>query len=124
MKLERHVGPHLIRLESRWIGHDLAVDICGGDTPHVGSVSVASISPSPFRSTKTVSVSSLSLPGHKDYIISTPIAERLSREIGSSVVVTVGIHIDDATSQDIEAIKMTVDQLVDEFIHRIDKEQH
>ncbi|MHA1771312.1 MAG: hypothetical protein ACTSYL_06805 [Candidatus Thorarchaeota archaeon] len=119
MKFERHSGSHLISIESRWIGRDLIVAIYGGDAPHVGSISVASVSPSPFRSTGTVSVSTISLPGHKDYVLSGRVAEQLARELGVSVITSIGIHINDATQSDIDTVIETVDVLVDELVRRI-----
>ena len=119
MKLERWAGPHLINIESRWIGSDLLVTIYGGDVPHVGSVSVASVSKSPFRATNTISVSTMSQPGHKDYVLSGRVAEQLARELGVSVITTVGIHINDATRSDIDAIIGTVDALVEELVLRM-----
>ncbi len=116
MILERHVGEHTIRLEALSVGNDLVVIISGGDVPHVGSISVGFTSPSQFRDAQTKGVSTISLPGHKDYVLSTTIAERLIHELDRSVIVNVGIHIDNATKTEIDAIIKTTEEIVTDFI--------
>ncbi|MEW5867474.1 MAG: hypothetical protein AB1774_11560, partial [Bacillota bacterium] len=98
-------GVRLAAIES---GRDLIVAIFGGQAPHVGSVAVAVPRPSlrdPAVTSATASV--ITLVGHKDDELAKPIAEFLARELGRVVVLSVGIHVDQATPDDIQAISGT-----------------
>jgi len=116
MIIEKKAGRHSIYLESKEIGKDLLITIYGGDEYHIGGVAIAYPTPSHYRDATTVSVSTLTLPGHKDYVVANSAAEKISKAIETPVVVTVGIHYDNATSKDIEEIISAVNALVDELI--------
>jgi hypothetical protein len=64
----------------------------------------------------TVSVSTLTLPGHKDYVVANTSAEQICKALKVPTVVTVGIHYDNASKKEIEEIISVVDTLVDEVI--------
>ncbi len=105
-----------ITLDARWVGRDLHVLLYGGDRSHIGAVSIAHLSPSAAETGRvSVSVSTISLPGHKDYVLSRDISERLAKEIGVTVVAVVGIHLDRASQDDIRQIIATVDALVEDL---------
>jgi hypothetical protein len=116
MILERKAGKHTIYLEVKEIGKDLLISIHGGDEHHIGGVSVAYVTPSHYRDASTVSLSSLTFPGHKDYIVSNSSAEKICKRLERSTVVTVGIHYDNASKSDIDEIIQAVDSLVDELL--------
>lgn len=116
MILEQKAGIHTIYLEAKEIGKDLLISIHGGDEHHIGSVSVAYVTPSHYRDASTVSLSSLTFPGHKDYVVSNTAAEKICKELERSTVVTVGIHYNNATKKDIDEIVSTVNDLVDELL--------
>ncbi|MHA2047175.1 MAG: prenylated flavin chaperone LpdD [Candidatus Thorarchaeota archaeon] len=99
MKFEKEAGRHTIFLDVKEIGKDLLIAIYGGDAHHIGGVAVAYPTQSHYRDATTVSVSTMTLPGHKDYVI-----------------VTVGIHYDNATKKDIDEIISVVDVLVQDAI--------
>lgn len=76
-------------------GEDLSVTITGGDRPHVGCVVLARSHPSsedPQRTSVTSSV--LAIPPHREEALARPLAERLARELGATVVVAAGVHTD------------------------------
>lgn len=116
MKLEREYRNLKVTLEARWIGDDLVTTIYGGDSPHVGGVSVATLSQSEHRGVPTVSVSTISVPGHKEYVLSNPLAERICRELRCTVTLILGIHVDDATSKDISAVSSLAEELITEML--------
>lgn len=121
MILERNAGRHTIFLDVTPIGEDLLVAIYGGDEHHIGGVSTAHETKSHYREANTVSVSTLTFPGHKDYVLSSSVGERLCKALGKSVVVTVGIHYNDATPDDIHEIIRVVQELTESFIERHQK---
>ncbi|MDN5302141.1 MAG: hypothetical protein PWQ60_1655 [Thermoanaerobacteraceae bacterium] len=78
----------------------------GGERPHIGSVAVSQ----PRSSLKgdggiSCTTSVLNLLGHKDDCLAVPMAEELCRRLKQTVVVTAGVHIDNATAEDIQRFK-------------------
>ncbi len=121
MIIEREVGKHGIILKAVTIGSDLLVTIYGGDEHHIGGVAVAHSARSHYRNASTVSVNTLTFPGHKDYIVANSAAEKICKSIGVPVVVTVGIHIDRATREEIDDVVKTVDAMVEDLIAQYQK---
>ena len=121
MILERRAGNHTIYLEVKEIGKDLLVSIHGGDEHHIGGVAIAYVTPSHYRDASTVSLSSLTFPGHKDYVVANAAAEKICKVLERSIVVTVGIHYDNATKNDIDEIIKAVEDLVDELLSQYAK---
>ncbi len=121
MIVEKKAGPHIIYLETKEIGDDLLVAIYGGDAHHIGGVAVAYPTESHYRDATTVSVSTLTLPGHKDYVVANTAAEKICKALEVPTVVTVGIHYNNASSKDIEEIISVVNALVDETIEHYQK---
>ncbi len=116
MILERDAGRHTIYLETRDIGKDLLVSIHGGDEHHIGGVAIAYVTQSHYRDASTISVSTLTFPGHKDYIVANSAAEQICKSLNKQTVVTVGIHYDYATKDELSTIIEVVNKLVDEAI--------
>ncbi len=121
MKFERKAGPHSIIIDVKEIGDDFLVAVYGGDAHHIGGVAVAYPTPSHYRNATTVSVSTLTLPGHKDYVVANTAAERICKVLGAPTIVTVGIHYDNATKQDIDEIISVVETLVQDAISHYQK---
>ncbi|MFW9788593.1 MAG: hypothetical protein ACFFE2_10090 [Candidatus Thorarchaeota archaeon] len=121
MIVEKKAGRHPIYLEAKEFGKDLLIAIYGGDEHHIGGVATAYPTPSHYRDATTVSVNTLTLPGHKDYVVANTAAEKICKALEVPVVVTVGIHYDKATSEDIQEIISVVDALVDEIIAHYQK---
>ena len=116
MNLKREAGRNTIYLETRNIGKDLLVSIHGGDEHHIGGVAIAYVTQSHYRDASTISVSTLTFPGHKDYIVANSAAEKICKSLKRQTVVTVGIHYEKATKDEVTTIVEVVDQLVDELI--------
>ncbi|MFW9799746.1 MAG: hypothetical protein ACFFD9_04885 [Candidatus Thorarchaeota archaeon] len=116
MMFEKQAGRHKIFIHTEAIGNDLLVAIYGGDEHHIGGVSVAYPTRSHYRNATTISVNSITLPGHKDYVVSNSTAEKVCKSLEKPIVVIVGIHYDAATSEEIEQIIQTVDELTEEVI--------
>ena len=79
--------------------------ILGGEKPHVGAVAVAIPRPSLKNSSKISSTSSVfTITGHKDDYIARPAAEKLARRLGEVVVAVAGVHVDNASKEDIKIL--------------------
>jgi hypothetical protein len=116
MIFEKVAGRHTIYADTKDIGNDLLVAIYGGDEHHVGGVAVSYPTPSHYRDATTISLNSISLPGHKDYIVANSTAIALSKALACPVIATVGIHYDKASREEIEEIVRAVELLTEDII--------
>jgi len=117
-------GSFSICLQAFSLDNGFIIHITGGDTPHIGGVAVGLPRPStedPSRTTANVSV--ISILGHKDDELARPIADRLVRVLKSTIVVIAGIHVHNATRQDIERIVSLANQAVERLLEQLKGQQ-
>lgn len=98
------------------VGTDLQVAIYGGDEHHIGGVAFAYPTKSHYRDATTVSVNTITAPGHKDYIVANSAAETICKALSVPTLVSVGIHVDNATKEQIDAIIKEVDSMIAKLI--------
>ncbi|NLZ49793.1 MAG: hypothetical protein GX895_13635 [Clostridiales bacterium] len=109
-----------ITLTALFMGKDLNVSIYGGDLPHIGAIALGIPRPSLEDKNKiSSSVSLLTITGHKEDVIVQRLAKVLSKSLNSTVVVSCGIHYDNITLEDIEAINLLISDLTDELISKL-----
>lgn len=110
-------GKALVEVQYQQIGQDLQVLITAGKA-HVGAVALAV--PCPVNAEGvTASVSVMTVPGHRDNIVAEAAALSLCKAFGRPVSVTAGLHIDQASQEEImalvdnakEAIKILINNL-------------
>lgn len=109
-------GKYQINAVAVTCGDDLVVTVGGGTHPHIGAIAVAMNYPSlknPDRLTTTGSL--LGLPGHKEDLITREAAFKLSRSLGITVTVCAGIHIDDASQDDIGRLVEVFNALINQI---------
>lgn len=112
-QLEIGRNPYKISATVTLCGTDVAVIIGGGEKPHVGAVGLASPRPSlKDASIVSASVSVICVLGHKDDILAREAALLLSSKFNINVVVSVGVHLDNATKEDIEKLKDNFDAII------------
>ena len=99
-----------IEIKSTSLGEDLILMVGGGDTPHIGGIAVAV----PYK--ETASVSYYSVPGHKDTVLASPMALKAAKKLRKTVVVVLGIHVDDASEEEIREICERVESRIDDFL--------
>lgn len=99
-------GKHKVWLISFNLGDELLIIIGGGEKPHMGGISICTGTP-PI---------SISLPNHKDYLISHNAAWKIHRKYNRNVIVICGIHIDNATKEDIEILLRNSEKCIEKFI--------
>ncbi|MEJ5293210.1 MAG: hypothetical protein WHS82_06395 [Candidatus Methanosuratincola sp.] len=85
-------GRYRVFAEAIQAGDDILVFIGGGDRPHIGGFSWASPSASP---------ASFSIPFHKDFVVSHQVSEKVSRATGKRCLAVAGIHVENATRDEI-----------------------
>lgn len=110
-----------VNLKAFTIGEDLCVIISGGDSPHIGCVTLSIPRPSLSDSNNNSATTSImNLLGHKDDEAAKYVSHTLSSKLNKNVVVTCGIHVDKITSQEIKDVisllKQLTDMLIEKFI--------
>ena len=111
---------HRVSLRAFKSGDDLVVIVSGGDIPHIGAIAVGVPRPSlknPNRTSSTVSV--FALTGHKDEIIARFVSERMASNLNHMVVVVAGVHVNEATEQDIEKLVSNSMKCVDMVLRKL-----
>lgn len=81
-------------------GEDLILMVAGGTRDHIGAVAIAE--PDALDS---ATASIFSFPGHREDLLAREAALKLAREKKCRVVAAVGIHIDNATRDEIEILQ-------------------
>lgn len=97
--------------------HGLVVTIAGGERPHIGAVALAQPRPSlrdPHQRSATTSV--LALVGHKDDEVARSMANQLAQASGRATTVIAGIHVDQATDEEIEQFRSLCRQAVERIL--------
>ena len=94
-----------IEAEFRHLGRDVLLWIWGGAGPHIGSVVITEpglrkTGQHRFATTSSV----LSFPGHKDEAVARLCGEHISAHLGVRTVACAGIHIPQATTDDIALV--------------------
>jgi hypothetical protein len=115
-------GARSMTLRVSFSGSDISAVVSGGSCPHIGAVAFAVPHPGisdPQLCSSTTSV--INAPGHRDGEIAERIAGALSKELGCSVCVACGIHVDDAGADDIEYFR-ELSQLLLEKAVKLSKE--
>jgi hypothetical protein len=93
----------------------------GGEKPHIGSIVVSqprySLS---GDGTISCTTSVFNLVGHKDDIIAIPLAEKLCIKTNQVIAVSAGVHVDNATTEDIKNLKKVGEELIEKILMKFD----
>ena len=81
-------------------GQDVTLTFTGGTLPHVGAVSLAVYEPE--RNSATVST--ICVYAHRDDQLAAECAKKAATALKCTAAVSVGIHVDDATSLELEIL--------------------
>ncbi|MBE7017925.1 MAG: hypothetical protein E7420_07235 [Ruminococcaceae bacterium] len=90
----------LVEARAYYLGDDIVVSVGGGSHYHIGAVSIAVYEPERDSAT----VSTLCVYSHRDDTVSAYFAKKISREMKCTVSVSAGIHVDNASEIQIEAL--------------------
>jgi len=88
-------GRYKVWLKQERIGKDRLYILGGGEKPHIGGMVVME----PGKDTHTVRLGT-----HYDYVVLEPIAEKACKKYNVTVAAVGGIHIDNASKQEIDII--------------------
>ena len=93
-------GKYKVRLEEKKIGNDI---LGGGEQPHIGGVVICEPNKNPQV---------IRLEGHYDAVVLKPIAEAACKKYKTKVVAVGGVHVDNATKEEIEKLVENCKELV------------
>jgi len=97
----------------------LAVFLTGGEKPHIGGVVMSVPWSSQLVSGRRPQTWVTPRSGHRDTDVATLVAEHLCKEIGCCTAVIAGIHIDNATSQEIDILVQNSLEAAQQLIEKI-----
>ena len=100
-------GRYTVTLESHKIGKDRLVIITGGEEEHIGSATLIE---------EKGHLQTISKKGHKDHIVSERMANIIYDKIGKDLLVVCGIHIDDASKEEIDILVDNTQACVNIFL--------
>ena len=104
-------GRYSVRLESYNIGNDMLIVITGGEEDHIGSATLIE---------EKDHVQTIIKKGHQDHVISEKIANIIYDTIEKDLLVVCGIHIDDASKEEIAILVDNAQSCVDIFLKETD----
>jgi hypothetical protein len=116
-RLNRGQGRTKIELLACYLGHDLIVCIYN-ENAHLGAVAVGEYDHGEGRASSSV----ITRLGHRDDEVAKRQAHLIARRTKKPVCVISGIHLDNITGREIEAILSQAESLVVEFLDELDKE--
>ena len=96
-------GKYKVWLEKKQIGDDIVYFLGGGEKSHIGGVVICE----PGKPTNVIR-----LEGHYDDIVLQPIAEAACKRYKTKVVAVGGVHVDNATKDEIEIIVRNCNDLI------------
>ncbi len=95
-------GAHLVSIAVEVTnGNGICAFLFGGNRPHVGGVAVAVPRKKSSGEDLTCDISQICVPGHKDVYAAAEVARIIALESGEVTSVTAGIHMDNASKDDI-----------------------
>ena len=115
-------APYDIHFQLQPVGDDILATVTGGTRPHVGAVALAEpaeashpVTGEPLKRTSG-KVSILTAEGHKDAVIAEMFAKKLCEKYGVNVCVSAGVHVDDASREEIDLLVENAKTLLEMLI--------
>jgi len=96
-------GKYKVFLEKRQQNSDLIFILGGGERSHIGGIVICEPGKKPQI---------IRLEGHYDDIVLKPIAEEACKKYNTKVVAVGGVHVDNATKQEIDKLVNNCKELV------------
>ena len=108
--------PYILEAVAVLCGKDISISVGGGEKYHIGAVAVAlPADTSAANGQSPPQTDVICLKNHREDEIAKAAAIRFSRQFHCTVSVSVGIHIDNATADDILRLVNCFERLMDEI---------
>lgn len=109
-------GKYVIEATAVYCGKDIHLAIGGGEQYHIGAVSVG-VPRNEFKNGKkrTATASVICVQGHKEDEFAQFAAKKLATLLDCIVSVSVGIHIDDATIEELGILEKNFSDLIEKL---------
>jgi len=105
-------GRYTVRLESYNVGKDMLIVITGGEEDHIGSATLIE---------SKGHLQTIIKKGHQDHVVSEKMANIIYDTIGKDLLVVCGIHIDDASKEEIDILVDNAQVCVKRFLSQLAK---
>ncbi len=89
-------GKYRVWLKETKHGDDIVLFLGGGEKPHIGSVVLCE----PDKKTRVITRET-----HLDWMVGKPIAEKVCKKRKKPVLCVAGVHVDNASKNEIEQLK-------------------
>ena len=97
-------------------GHGLCGFLTGGEKDHVGGTAYASPRPKSHGEGITADVSTICGHAHKDVFAAQSVAQKICLAVNETVCITAGIHVDNASDEELKRIRDNFSAAADRFI--------
>ncbi|MBF9000952.1 MULTISPECIES: prenylated flavin chaperone LpdD [Vibrio] len=112
-----------VELTALPVGDDLVLVLSGGDKAHIGATAVAQPRPSLEDPEKiSASTSVICVMGHKEDLLAHHVAQKTASALNCVVSANCGIHMDNASKEQIKIIQQLVSTLLQTFIAKCDNQ--
>lgn len=95
--------------------------VLGGDRPHIGAVAVAQARPSLTGKGISCNISLISLLGHKEEELAIELTRIAFSKLKKDLAIAVGLHVDNATQEDIEVLKLNSKKALEGGLYELAK---
>lgn len=113
----------IIELSAVKCGRDFNVTLCGGTRYHVGAMALGCARPPKKNVERSANVSVVPVFEHKDDECARFAAKYLATRLNCVVAVAAGIHIDDASTEEITELMALVKNAVERFADEVEKDR-
>lgn len=113
ISVKRQFLGYEIVAQAELVGDDWHLRISGGDTPHIGALSLA------WLEEDNIIVKSLVRPSHKDHIVGEVFAKVLAESTKCTVAVEAGIHFEQLSKDEIEEVVRITHEMLSELLNKI-----
>lgn len=96
-------------------GKDIQITLLGGTAPHIGAVSLAVYEPERDSAT----VSTVTVYSHRDDTCTALCAKKFSSGLRCTACVSAGIHVDNASADDLQALLANAERCCDMLIGQV-----
>lgn len=106
-------GKYIIEGSAAFLGRDINISIGGGESYHIGAISLAVPENETINGKKrSAATSVICIQGHKEDEFAHYAAKYLATALHCVVAVSVGVHIDNISMDEIETLRANFTELV------------